>query len=53
MKENAAIEDCYKARWSKNKDSKEYLRAHQIEYSDPQRDTWMFKNGKWDTKYDD
>ena len=53
VKANAAIEDCHKTPWSKNKDSKEYSRAHQNEYSDPKRDTWMFKNGKWDTKYDD
>ena len=53
VKANAAIEDCYKTRWSKNKDLKEYLRAHQNEFSDPQRDTWMCKNGKSDTKYDD
>ena len=46
VKANAAIEDCYKTLLSKNNDSKEYLRAHQNEFSDPQRDTWMFKNGK-------
>ena len=52
-KANAAIEDSYKTRWSKNKDAKEYLQAHQNEYSDPRKDTWMLKNGKWDIKYDD
>ena len=45
-KANTAIEDCYKTRWSKKKESKECLQAHQNEYSDPKRDTWMFKNGK-------
>ena len=45
-KANTAIEECYKTRWSKKKESKEYLQAHQNEYSDPKRDTWMFKNGK-------
>ena len=39
VKANAAIEDCHKTLWSKNKDSKDHLRAHQNEYSDPQRDT--------------
>ena len=46
VKANAAIEDCYKTLLSKNKDSKECLREHQNEFSDPQCDTWMFKNGK-------
>ena len=52
-KANAAIEEFYKIRWSKNKDAKEYLQADQNKYSDPRKDTWMFKNGKWDMKYDD
>ena len=46
VKAHAAIEDCYKTLWSKNKDSKEYLRAHQNDFSDPQRNTWKFKYGK-------
>ena len=45
-KANAAIEEFYKIRWSKNKDAKEYLQADQNKYSDPRKDTWMFKNGK-------
>ena len=45
-KANAAIEDSYKTRWSKKKESNEYLQAHKNEYSDPKKDTWMFKNGK-------
>ena len=54
-KANTAIEECYKTRWSKKKESKEYLQAHQNEHSDPKRDTLMFKDGKSDkfTKYDD
>ena len=45
-KANAAIEEFYKIRWSKNKDAKKYLQVDQNKYSDPRKDTWMFKNGK-------
>ena len=31
---------------AKKRESNEYLQAHKNEYSDPKKDTWMFKNGK-------
>ena len=53
VKANAAIGNSYKTRWCKSKDAKEYLQAHQKEYSDPRKNTLTVKNGNWDIQYGD